>query len=159
MVPDQIIAAAKGAFTPTVEEWLDAGGDVNAPDETGTTLLLESVRHSRVELCRVLLARGADPSLGNDYRTLDVYRGEIPLWLAAYEASGGLYHIYYSSTYEHSPLHAAGRGSRARHVGGCVATARPARTTPSSSSSSSETTASSGTSSRSGKKRTKNTYT
>ena len=57
MVPNHIITAAKAGDTPTVETWLDAGGDVNAPDETGRTLLLRSVSHSRVELCRVLLAR------------------------------------------------------------------------------------------------------
>ena len=43
-----------------------------------------AVANSHVELCRTLLARGADPSL----RSSDTYH--IPLWLAAYEAHGGL---------------------------------------------------------------------
>ena len=83
MVPNHIITAAKLGDTPTVEQWLDAGGDVNAYDDRGTrTLLLAAIANSRVELCRTLLARGADPSLRRV--------GQIPLWLAAYEAHGGV---------------------------------------------------------------------
>ena len=88
MVPNHIITAAKAGDTPTVETWLDAGGDVNAYEDGGVrgsrTLLLYAVANSHVELCRTLLARGADPSL----RSSDTYH--IPLWLAAYEAHGGL---------------------------------------------------------------------
>ena len=88
MVPDHIITAAKAGRIATVETWLDAGGDVNAYEDGGPygsrTLLLYAVANSHVELCRTLLARGADPSL----RSSDTYH--IPLWLAAYEAHGGL---------------------------------------------------------------------
>jgi len=80
--------AAEAGDTRTVEEWLDAGGDVNASENTGRTLLLAAVANSQVELCRTLLARGADPSLHR--------ANETPLWLAAYEAYGGLQFGYYT---------------------------------------------------------------
>ena len=88
MAPQQIIMAAEAGDTRTVEEWLDAGGDVNASENTGRTLLLAAVANSQVELCRTLLARGADPSLHR--------ANETPLWLAAYEAYGGLQFGYYT---------------------------------------------------------------
>jgi len=86
--------AAEAGDTRTVEEWLDAGGDVNAYEDVHRqescrrTLLLAAVANSQVELCRTLLARGADPSLHR--------ANETPLWLAAYEARGGLQFGYYT---------------------------------------------------------------
>ena len=61
-IPTEIIDAARDGEIQTVVRFLDEGGDVNAFDARGRTLLVKSVVHSQVELCRVLIARGADPN-------------------------------------------------------------------------------------------------
>jgi hypothetical protein len=73
-----------------VVRFLDEGGDVNAYDAYGTTLLLASVTYSQVEMCRMLIAREADPTIrGHD---ADFRRLTCPLWLAAQHTNGGLLH-------------------------------------------------------------------
>ncbi len=62
IIPTEIMAAVRDGDTQMVEHFLDEGGRVNAVDARGMTLLLGSVRCSKVELCRVLLERGADPN-------------------------------------------------------------------------------------------------
>ena len=91
IIPTEIMAAVRDGDTQMVEHFLDEGGDVNAVDARGMTLLLGSVRCSKVELCRVLLERGADPN-----ETLRAHN-ERPflkktdlLWVAAYVADGGV---------------------------------------------------------------------
>ena len=91
---DEVFEAVRLGDTHTVLRFLDEGGDVNAvngargPD--GMTLLLASVRCSKVELCRVLLARGADPNT----TLLDLnnapHKVTNLLWVAAYIADGGV---------------------------------------------------------------------
>ena len=82
------MAAVRDGDTHTVLRFLDEGGDIDAVDAHGMTLLLGSVRCSKVELCRVLLERGADPNetLHPDYneKKIDL------LWVAAYVADGGV---------------------------------------------------------------------
>ena len=74
IIPNEIMVAARDGDTQTVERFLDEGGDVNAYDARGTTLLRECassyhkppfamtvprpILPSQVELCRVLVARG-----------------------------------------------------------------------------------------------------
>ena len=61
---DEVFEAVRLGDTHTVLRFLDEGGDVNAVDGArGMTLLLASVRCSKVKLCRVLLARGSDPNM------------------------------------------------------------------------------------------------
>ena len=86
-IPNDIIDAVRNGDTQTVNRFLDEGGDVNAFDARGRTLLVKSVAHSQVELCRVLIARGADPNRSSEPDTL---RWHGPLWAAAYYADGGL---------------------------------------------------------------------
>ena len=90
IAPKHIIEAVYASDTQTVELFLDAGGDVNATwSVRGYTLLMVSVSFSRVEMCRLLVARGADPkicSCGTDL----IPAGQIyPLSLAIY-AYGGI---------------------------------------------------------------------
>ena len=80
--PHEIAVAARDGDTQRVEQFLDAGGDVNGLDRGRTTLLLASAAYSHVELCRVLAARGADPNIFHTTRS--------PLRLAVYVAHGGL---------------------------------------------------------------------
>ena len=87
IIPNEIIEAASNGDTQTVNRFLDEGGDVNAFDARGRTLLVKSVSHSQVELCRVLIARGADPNKSSEP---DDLRWHGPLWAAAYYADGGL---------------------------------------------------------------------
>ena len=87
IIPNEIIEAASNGDTQTVNRFLDEGGDVNAFDARGRTLLVKSVSHSQVELCRVLIARGADPNRSSEP---DDLRWHGPLWAAAYYADGGL---------------------------------------------------------------------
>ena len=61
IIPNEIMFAARDGDTQTVVRFLDAGGDVNAVDAHGLTLL-RSVAYSQVDVCRVLVARGADPN-------------------------------------------------------------------------------------------------
>ena len=86
-IPNDIIAAAVNGDIQTVNRFLDEGGDVNAFDARhgGSNLLLVSARSSRVELCRELLARGADPN-----RRARDYTKASPLCLATLFADGGL---------------------------------------------------------------------
>ena len=79
--------AARDRDIQTVVRFLDEGGDVNAFDAHGRTLLVHSLAHSQVELCRVLIARGADPNRSSEP---DDLRWHGPLWAAAYYADGGL---------------------------------------------------------------------
>ena len=87
IIPDDIMDAARDGDIQTVVRFLDEGGDVNAFDAHGRTLLVHSVVHSQVELCRVLIARGADPNRSSEP---DDLRWHGPLWAAAYYADGGL---------------------------------------------------------------------
>ena len=86
-MPVEILDAARDGDIQTVVRFLDEGGDVNAFDAHGRTLLVHSVAHSQVELCRVLIARGADPNKSSEP---DDLRWHGPLWAAAYYANGGL---------------------------------------------------------------------
>ena len=88
IIPTEIMAAVRDGDTQMVEHFLDEGGRVNAVDARGMTLLLGSVRCSKVELCRVLLERGADPNetLHPDYNE----KKTDLLWVAAYVADGGV---------------------------------------------------------------------
>jgi len=87
IIPDEIMAAARVGDTQSVVRFLDEGGEVNAVDARGATMLGESVINSHVELCRVLIARGADPtSSGHDGNGR---RLTCPLWMAAHHANGG----------------------------------------------------------------------
>ena len=86
-IPDEIIDAVRNGDTQTVNRFLDEGGDVNAFDARGRNLLVKSVSHSQVKLCRVLIARGADPNRSSEP---DDLRWHGPLWAAAYYANGGL---------------------------------------------------------------------
>ena len=86
-IPTEIMDAARDGDIQTVVRFLDEGGDVNAYDYLGYTLLLQSARYSKVELCRELLARGADPNI-RDRRDP---RGVLsPLFLATLAAEGGV---------------------------------------------------------------------
>ena len=60
-IPTEIIDAARDGDIQTVVRFLDEGGDINAFDARGETLL-RSVAYSHVDVCRVLVARGADPN-------------------------------------------------------------------------------------------------
>ena len=88
IIPTEIMAAVRDGDTQMVEHFLDEGGRVNAVDARGMTLLLGSVRCSKVELCRVLLERGADPNetLHPDYNE----KKTDLLWVATYVADGGV---------------------------------------------------------------------
>ena len=88
IIPTEIMAAVRDGDTQMVEHFLDEGGEVDAVDARGMTLLLGSVRCSKVELCRVLLERGADPNetLHPDYNE----KKTDLLWVAAYVADGGV---------------------------------------------------------------------
>ena len=61
IIPVEILDAARDGDISTVVRFLDEGGDVNAVDARGLTLL-RSVAYSQVDVCRVLVARGADPN-------------------------------------------------------------------------------------------------
>ena len=54
IIPDDIMDAARDGDIQTVVRFLDEGGEVNAVDARGATMLGESVINSHVELCRVL---------------------------------------------------------------------------------------------------------
>ena len=83
IIPNEIMFAARDGDTQTVVRFLDAGGDVNAVDAHGSNLLLQSLLFSKVELCRELVARGADPN--------GIANCTMPLlWVAAYVAHGGV---------------------------------------------------------------------
>lgn len=106
IIPDEIMAAARVGDTQTVERFLDEGGDINAYDARGETLLRECVSSAhrlegintivtpvspaQVELCRVLVARGADLNK----RGRGCYHSDAtPLWRAweaTFEVSGGI---------------------------------------------------------------------
>ena len=81
-MPVEILDAARDGDIQTVVRFLDEGGDVNAVDARGLTLL-RSVAYSQVDVCRVLVARGADPNrFGRDMLS--------PLCQAILFADGGL---------------------------------------------------------------------
>ena len=86
IIPVEILDAARDGDIQTVVRFLDEGGDVNAVDARGLTLL-RSVAYSQVDVCRVLVARGADPNRSSEP---DDLRWHGPLWAAAYYANGGL---------------------------------------------------------------------
>jgi ankyrin repeat protein len=58
-----IHAAAASGSLPIVRALLQAGADVNAPQERGFTPLHEAAMTGKLELLRVLLDHGADPEL------------------------------------------------------------------------------------------------
>ena len=84
-IPTEIIDAARDGDIQTVVRFLDEGGDVNAYDYMGYTLLWQSARYSKVELCRELLARGADPNIRDRRDTM-----LSPLSVATLAAEGGV---------------------------------------------------------------------
>ena len=84
-IPYEIMAAVRDGDTQTVLRFLDEGGDVNAYNYLGWNLLTRSVRHSNVELCRELLARGADPN-----RREREHGTCSPLCMAILGAEGGI---------------------------------------------------------------------
>ena len=89
--PHEIAVAARDGDTQRVVQFLDAGGDVNGLDRGRTTLLLTSAAYSHVELCRVLVARGAD--VNKCGRRGAFFASETPLWLAwmsTFTVSGGI---------------------------------------------------------------------
>jgi len=107
IIPNEIMVAARDGDTQTVERFLDEGGDVNAYDARGTTLLRECassyhppplaitvtrpILPSQLELCRVLVARGAD--VNKCGRRGAFFASETPLWLAwmsTFTVSGGI---------------------------------------------------------------------
>ena len=107
IIPNEIMVAARDGDTQTVERFLDEGGDVNAYDARGTTLLRECassyhppplaitvtrpILPSQLELCRVLVARGAD--VNKCGRGTWRFASETPLWLAwqsTFTVSGGI---------------------------------------------------------------------
>ena len=79
------MAAVRNGDTHTVLRFLDEGGDVNAYHYLGWTLLTHSAWHSNVELCRELLARGADPNIRQRDDTM-----ASPLCEAILGAEGGV---------------------------------------------------------------------
>ena len=79
IIPNEITEAARNGDIQTVEQFLDTGGDVNAVDARGITLLYGSVVYSQVDMCRMLVARGADPN-----KKINLLRS------AAYVANGGV---------------------------------------------------------------------
>ena len=84
-IPSEIMAAVRNGDTHTVLRFLDEGGDVNAYHYLGWTLLTHSAWHSNVELCRELLARGADPNIRQRDDTM-----ASPLCEAILGAEGGV---------------------------------------------------------------------
>ena len=108
IIPNEIMVAARDGDTQTVVRFLDEGGDINAYDARGTTLLRECassyhkppfeitvprpILPSQVELCRVLVARGADLNERGRVYNADA-QPSTPLWLAweaTFEVSGGI---------------------------------------------------------------------
>ena len=108
IIPNEIMVAARDGDTQTVVRFLDEGGDINAYDARGTTLLRECassyhkppfamtvprpILPSQVELCRVLVARGADLNERGRVYNADS-QPPTPLWLAweaTFEVSGGI---------------------------------------------------------------------
>ena len=79
------MAAVRNGDKHTVLRFLDEGGDVNAYHYLGWTLLTHSAWHSNVELCRELLARGADPNIRQRDDTM-----ASPLCEAILGAEGGV---------------------------------------------------------------------
>jgi ankyrin repeat protein len=55
---------------------IEAGEDVNTPDEDGNTPLHKAVEKDRFKMVRMLLEAGADPNVRNK-------RGETPIVIAA----------------------------------------------------------------------------
>jgi ankyrin repeat protein len=53
-------AAVKAGDVPALEALLDAGADVDAPDEHGQTALMNASRDGHTAMVRLLVARGAD---------------------------------------------------------------------------------------------------
>ena len=56
---------ANGVSLPILGHLLDAGVDINAQDGDGRTALAMAVGECTTEVLQFLLARGADPNLGN----------------------------------------------------------------------------------------------
>jgi ankyrin repeat protein len=56
---------ANGVSLPILGQLLDAGVDINAQDGDGRTVLAMAVGECTIEILQFLLARGADPNVGN----------------------------------------------------------------------------------------------
>src|SRR5665213_260871 len=68
-VPALLKLAILTGVQSAVRLYLDAGGDVNATDGKGQSLLILAASKGHSGICRLLLDAGADPSLtGNDRR-------------------------------------------------------------------------------------------
>jgi ankyrin repeat protein len=57
---NDLVWAAQYKSPADVSALLDAGVDINAPDRSGVSALEAAARRDRVEVCRLLLSRGAD---------------------------------------------------------------------------------------------------
>src|SRR5687768_2456126 len=55
-------SAAKQGDVETVRRMLDYGVPVDAGGESGVTFLMTAAQHGRLQVVRLLLARGADPN-------------------------------------------------------------------------------------------------
>jgi ankyrin repeat protein len=62
-----VAAAARNADVAAVRAQLDAGADVNATENDGSTALLWAAYQSSPELVAILLAAGADPNAANQF--------------------------------------------------------------------------------------------
>ena len=71
MLPEAVAAAAGDGDLRVLERWLAGGGDVDAADSCGHTLLYQAARHGDCDALRFLLARGARVAVQN--------RGEVDL--------------------------------------------------------------------------------
>jgi ankyrin repeat protein len=62
-LPPEVCSAVEAGEVGSVGEWLAAGGDANARDSTGLTLLMVAASSSNVEAVRLALAHSANPDL------------------------------------------------------------------------------------------------
>lgn len=58
----------------SIQIFLDNGGDINRQDEYLNTLLIDAIKHQKLDVCRFLLSKGADPNVWGP--------GTCPLFLA-----------------------------------------------------------------------------
>ena len=75
--------AAECGESEVVQAFLDAGADVNAPDRSGTTVLMRATNEGHVELVRILLNAGADINAEDDSKwaalTIAAYNGDAQM--------------------------------------------------------------------------------
>src|SRR5439155_4299612 len=90
-----LLVAAWDGHVEIVERLLKCGADVNGPDANnmGTTPLQLAVRLNRPNVCKVLLAAGADPNLQHPFdgsalhQAFEWHRTEMAEWLLDYGAN------------------------------------------------------------------------